>query len=46
MKGNIILIGGEGYIGQIITQHLFKKNKSIISYDNLIYKQDITITLI
>ena len=41
MKGNIILIGGEGYIGQIITQHLFKKNKSIISYDNLIYKQDI-----
>tara|TARA_Y100000816_G_C26047344_1_gene548916 strand:+ start:188 stop:1195 length:1008 start_codon:yes stop_codon:yes gene_type:complete len=33
----ILLIGGEGYIGNIISNDLLKKNFNVTSYDNLIY---------
>ena len=34
---NILLIGGEGYIGNIVTHSLLRKGYSVTSYDNLIY---------
>ena len=34
---NILIVGGEGYIGNIIIQNLLKNSYNITSYDNLIY---------
>ncbi len=34
---NILLIGGEGYIGNVISQKLLSKNYKIVSIDNLLY---------
>lgn len=34
---NILIIGGEGYIGNIIIQNLINNGYNITSYDNLIY---------
>ena len=39
MKNKILILGGEGYIGQIVCKKLLKNNFSVISYDNLIYDQ-------
>jgi|TARA_B100000795_G_scaffold150551_1_gene112738 nucleoside-diphosphate-sugar epimerase len=36
-NNNILLVGGEGYIGQVTSSILINKNYSIVSYDNLIY---------
>ena len=36
-KKSILLIGGEGYIGNIVAQHLLDKGYTVTSYDNLIY---------
>ena len=36
----IVLFGGEGYIGKVISQHFEKLNFEIISFDNLIYYKD------
>ena len=36
----IVLFGGEGYIGKVISQYLEKLNFEIISFDNLIYLKD------
>ena len=36
---NIMLIGGEGYIGTVVGEYLLK-NYNVISYDNLIYFPD------
>ena len=36
----IVLFGGEGYIGKVISQHFEKLNYKIISFDNLIYYKD------
>ena len=33
----VVLFGGEGYIGKVISQYLKKLNFEIISFDNLIY---------
>ena len=38
MKKNIIIIGGAGYIGNVVADYFLKKNYEVISYDNLIYK--------
>ena len=35
----ILVVGGEGYIGQIVCNELVDKNHEVISYDNLIYGQ-------
>ncbi|WP_435097287.1 NAD-dependent epimerase/dehydratase family protein [Candidatus Pelagibacter bacterium nBUS_27] len=35
----ILVVGGEGYIGQIVCSELVDKNHEVISYDNLIYGQ-------
>ncbi len=34
---NILLIGGEGYIGNIIANDLLKRNLNVVSFDNLVY---------
>ncbi len=39
----ILVIGGEGYIGNILTENLLSKGYEVISYDNLIYKNGNTI---
>ncbi len=39
MKKKILVVGGEGYIGQIVCNKLLEKNCEVISYDNLIYEQ-------
>ncbi len=36
---NILIIGGEGYIGNALYEYFSKKNFSLISFDNLIYNQ-------
>ena len=40
MKKKILVVGGEGYIGQILCKNFLENNYEIISYDNLIYKQN------
>ena len=35
---NILLIGGEGYIGNIVSQKLLANDFKVTSYDNLLYK--------
>lgn len=40
MSGKVLLIGGEGYIGKVVSNFLLKKNMNIISYDNLIYYEN------
>ena len=34
----VLLIGGEGYIGNIVSQRLLQEKYFVISYDNLIYR--------
>ena len=34
---NILIIGGEGYIGSVLCKVLLNDNANVISYDNLIY---------
>ena len=34
---NVLLIGGAGYIGTVVTDYLLKKNYSVKIIDNLIY---------
>ena len=36
---SILIIGGEGYIGNVITDIFIKKNYLVTSFDNLIYNQ-------
>ena len=36
----IVLFGGEGYIGRVISQYFRKLNFEIVSFDNLIYYKD------
>ena len=36
----ILLIGGEGYIGKVVSDYLINKSNYVISYDNLIYGQN------
>ncbi len=36
---NIIIIGGAGYIGSVVSDFFLKKNYTVISIDNLIYNQ-------
>ena len=40
MKKKILIIGGEGYIGQVVSKFLIKNEFSVLSYDNLIYGQE------
>ncbi len=35
----ILLLGGEGYIGRVVSEFLINKSNYVISYDNLIYGQ-------
>lgn len=37
MKKNILLIGGEGYIGSVTSLFLLSKGYKVVSYDNLIF---------
>jgi nucleoside-diphosphate-sugar epimerase len=36
----VLLIGGEGYIGSYVSRYLISKDYKVISYDNLIYKNN------
>tara|TARA_B100001750_G_scaffold248161_1_gene277194 strand:- start:645 stop:1649 length:1005 start_codon:yes stop_codon:yes gene_type:complete len=40
----ILLIGGEGYIGNVVAHKLLADGYSIISYDNLLYNNHICVT--
>ena len=37
---NILLIGGEGYIGNVISEKLLLDGYSVTSFDNLLYKNN------
>ena len=37
MSGKVLLIGGAGYIGTVVTRHLIEKNFNVTCLDNLIY---------
>ena len=37
MRKKILILGGEGYIGQIVSKKLMSNEYSVTSYDNLIY---------
>ena len=39
MKKKILVAGGEGYIGQVVSNDLVSWGYDVISYDNLIYNQ-------
>ena len=40
---NILIIGGEGYIGNILCENLISSNYNVTSYDNLIYKNNLCV---
>ncbi len=40
MEKKILLVGGAGYIGTVLTKHLLKDNYKVKCIDNLIYKQE------
>ena len=42
MNKKILLIGGAGYIGCVLTRYFLDKEYLVISLDNLIYKNDQT----
>ena len=39
----ILIIGGEGYIGNIVAQNLLESDYSVISFDNLLYKNHLCV---
>ena len=39
----ILIIGGEGYIGNIVAQNLLESDYSVISFDNLLYKNNLCV---
>ena len=43
-KSKIAVIGGQGYIGNVLCEHLVKKKNKVISIDNRIYNQKIDIS--
>ena len=40
MKNKILLIGGAGYIGLVLSDYLLKKGFKVKCLDNLLYSQD------
>ena len=40
MTNKVLLIGGEGYIGRVVSKFLTEKKINVISYDNLIYEKN------
>ena len=38
MKSKILLVGGAGYIGTVVTKFFLKKNFQVTCFDNLVYK--------
>lgn len=40
----ILLIGGEGYVGNIVSLYLLSKGYKVISYDNLLYEQNFCVS--
>lgn len=40
---NILIIGGEGYIGNILCENLISSNYNVTSYDNLIYNNNLCV---
>ena len=40
-ENNILVIGGEGYVGNVVIKKLLDEKYKILSLDNLIYNQDI-----
>ena len=43
MKGKILLIGGAGYIGTVVTKYFLQKGFHITCLDNCIYKNSSSI---
>ena len=44
MSSKVLLIGGAGYIGTVVTRHLIEKNFDIICLDNLIYNNSYSLS--
>ena len=42
-KNNLLILGGSGYIGSVVTKKLLKKDFSITNIDNHIYKNNFAI---
>ena len=39
MKNNVLLVGGAGYIGSVLTEHLLSGGFNVKCFDALIYSQ-------
>ena len=39
MKKNVLLVGGAGYIGSVLTEHLLSRGFNVKCFDALIYAQ-------
>ena len=44
MSSKVLLIGGAGYIGTVVTRHLIEKNFDITCLDNLIYNNSYSLS--
>jgi len=44
MKNKVLLIGGAGYVGNVISSHLLKLGYNVVVFDNFIYKNASTIS--
>jgi nucleoside-diphosphate-sugar epimerase len=40
---NVLLIGGEGYIGNVVSEHLLRLGYGVISYDLLLYNNNLCV---
>ncbi|MDC0383576.1 NAD(P)-dependent oxidoreductase, partial [Candidatus Marinimicrobia bacterium] len=36
----ILVVGGEGYIGNVVVNHLLNSSHEVVSYDNLLYENE------
>ena len=46
MTYNILITGGAGYIGSLLAFKLIKEGHSITLYDNLLYQQDLSLSIL
>jgi nucleoside-diphosphate-sugar epimerase len=40
---NVLLVGGEGYIGNVVSEHLLRLGYGVVSYDLLLYKNNLCV---
>ena len=43
MSGNILIVGGAGYIGTVVSEHFLKKGFNVTCIDNFLYENSFSI---